>query len=136
MQRTSITAQFALVVALVSAGLVTGCARQSPGPDAGGTAAAPAETIAPPAGSPLAKVTVGMTPREVEDVLGRPDGENQYVTGKAFAPWYFGPDRSRRAFFYEGVGRVVFQAGSGFTGMGNYTVRHVEHDPTEDGRAE
>jgi len=128
--RTSITA-FAIVVALTSTGIITGCARSTPGPDA-----KPAAVVAPPAGSPLAKVEVGMTPREVEDVLGRPDGENQYVTGKAFAPWYFGPDRSRRAFFYKGVGRVVFQGSSGFTGMGNYTVRHVEHDPAEDGRAE
>ena len=30
-----------------------------------------------------------------------------YVTGKAFIPFYFAPDRARRAYFYRGLGRVV-----------------------------
>ena len=33
--------------------------------------------VAPPASSPLAKVEVGMTPREVENLLGPPTDENQ-----------------------------------------------------------
>src|SRR5437667_4648340 len=34
----------------------------------------------------IAKVEVGMTPREVENLLGPPTDETQYVTGKAFHP--------------------------------------------------
>jgi hypothetical protein len=89
--------------------------------------------VAPPADSPLAKVQIGMSPREVENLLGPPTDENQYVTGKAFIPFYFGEDRWRRAYFYRGLGRVVFAGGGGFSM--NASVERVEYDPTEPGRA-
>ena len=85
----------------------------------------------PPADSPLAKVTTGMTESQVIALLGQPQDQNAYVTGKAFIPWYFGPDSARVAFYYKGMGRVVFSAG----GMGHRvgTVQRVEYDPNEAG---
>jgi hypothetical protein len=87
----------------------------------------------PPAGSPLAKVQVGMSARDVEAILGPPSDENAYMTGKAFIPFFYGRDRWRRAYFYKGVGRVVFAGGGGFSQ--NARVTRVEYDPNETGRA-
>jgi hypothetical protein len=109
-------------------GLIACAAQRAAEPDRPTRAA-----VAPPASSPLAKVEVGMTPREVENVLGPPTDENQYLTGKAFIPFYFGQDRWRRAYFYRGLGRVVFAGGGGFSM--NAHVDRVEYDPNEPGRA-
>jgi hypothetical protein len=103
------------------------CARRAP------ESAPPRATALPPADSPLAKVQLGMSPREVENLLGPPNDENVYVTGKAFIPWYFGRDRWRRAYFYKGLGRVVFAGRGGFS-QSAY-VQRVEYDPNEPGRA-
>ncbi|HWP66744.1 MAG TPA: hypothetical protein VNO26_12600 [Candidatus Limnocylindria bacterium] len=110
-----------------------GCARKEPAPRAAAPAAALAAGAPVPADSPLAKVTVGMTEQEVRQILGPPTGENEYISGKAFIPWYFGPDRTRRGYFYKGLGRVVFSGGSGFNRTGK--VSRVEYDPAETGIA-
>jgi hypothetical protein len=113
-------------VSLLVAGLGA-CARS------GGGAAAPARApiAAPPANSKLAKVQEGMSTREVENLLGAPTDENAYVTGKAFIPWHFGPDHTRRAYYYKGLGRVVFKQAGAFSG--DYRVMRVEYDPSEPG---
>jgi hypothetical protein len=67
------------------------------------------------------------------DLLGPPTGENEYITGKAFIPFFYGRDRTRQAYFYKGVGRVVFAGGGGFSR--NWRVSRVEYDPNEPGRA-
>ena len=113
------------MVAMVA---LVACAHREPEPAAPMHATAP-----PPAGSALAKVQVGMSPREVEGVLGPPSAENAYITGKAFIPFFYGEDRWRRAYFYRGQGRVVFAGGGGFSQ--NARVTRVEYDPAEPGRA-
>jgi hypothetical protein len=120
------------VMAVVLLGVVGlgGCARKGPEP---AVTAKPAASAPVPADSPLAKVTVGMSEQEVRAILGPPTQENEYLTGKMFIPWYFGPDRSRRAYFYKGMGRVVFSGGSGFNRTGK--VSRVEYDPAEAGIA-
>jgi hypothetical protein len=104
------------------------CAHRSPEP-------APEQKMAtpPPANSPMAKVQIGMSPREVETILGPPQDENAYMTGKAFIPFFYGRDRWRRAYFYKGLGRVVFAGSGGFSQSAHVT--RVEYDPTEDGRS-
>jgi hypothetical protein len=87
----------------------------------------------PPPNSPLAKVQVGMSPREVEVILGPPNDENSYMTGKAFIPYFYGRDRWRRAYFYKGMGRVVFAGSGGFSASAH--VSRVDYDPNEIGRA-
>jgi hypothetical protein len=118
-----------VVVLLMTVGL-TACAKREPEPAP--VSAPPARTAAPPpAKSKLAKVQVGMSPREVENILGPPTDESAYVTGKAFIPFYYGKDRWRRAYFYKGVGRVVFAGSGGFSQ--NAHVERVEYDPNEPG---
>ncbi len=114
--------------------VIGGCAPRSSAPPPTATspgAAAPAPAATPPAGSPLAGVRQGMRPEEVQKLAGAPSTIRPYITGKAFIPWYYGPDRTRTAYYYKGQGRVVF---SGDGGLGtNSTVLHVEYDPSDPG---
>ena len=119
-----------MLSAVLALGLA-GCARRAP--DEGHAQGAQHAATPPPAGTPLAKVQTGMSQREVQNLIGPPSDEKQYITGKAFIPWYFGPDRTRIAYYYKGQGRVVFAGGS----LGNMTgkVTRVEYDPNESGHA-
>ncbi len=121
-------------VALVAA---AGCAdERSPSPEAERkTAEAPeAKYPQPPPNSPMAKVQPGMTEPQVAAILGVPDDSRAYITGKAFIPFYFGPDQSRFACYYKGKGRVIFSGGNQW-GAGRGKVVRVEYDPSEDGSA-
>jgi len=82
----------------------------------------------------MARVQVGMTKRQVQDILGAPTDQNNYMSGKAFIPFYFGNDARRASWFYKGMGRVVFADGNVFGGGGAEVLR-VEYDPTESGDA-
>jgi hypothetical protein len=121
-----------VIIGIVAAGAVVGCAHREPEPAESRHIEADHGTP-PPHNSKLAKVEVGMSVRDVEQVLGPPNDENAYVTGKAFIPWYFGPDRMRHAYFYRGLGRVVFEGSGGFST--SWHVQRVEYDPNETGRA-
>jgi hypothetical protein len=68
----------------------------------------PAGYSVPRAGSKLSKVTAGMNDTQVRAVMGEPTNANAYMTGKAFIPYYYGPDTSRTDWMYTGQGRVVF----------------------------
>ncbi len=71
---------------------------------------------APPSNSPMARITPGMHESEVMRILGPPDDSHAYITGKAFIPWYYGPDRTRFAAYYRGKGRVIFMGGNAWGG--------------------
>jgi hypothetical protein len=119
--RRSVLVSLALGTTLAA----SGCPPRTPAPQ---TLAQPA-MVAPPAGTKLADVRAGMTQTEVVEVIGAPDDERWYPTGKNWVPWYFGADRERTAYYYESEGRVIF------TGRGaQMTVHHVEYDPSEDGQ--
>jgi hypothetical protein len=122
---------------IVACGLVilsvAGCAKREPKPE-GERRAAEANYPPPPANSPMAKIQVGMSEQEVAKLIGFPDDSHAYITGKAFIPWYFGPDQSRFVCYYKGKGRVVFSGGNQW-GAGRGKVQRVEYDPSEDGVA-
>ncbi len=84
-----------------------------------------------PADSPLAKVEFGMSEGEVGSLLGVPDSQSSHTTGKQFIPFNFeAKDTLRTVYYYKGVGRVEFSAGS--WGQRNGVVV-MEHDPSEPG---
>ena len=112
-------AAVAVVVAMLAAPI--GCAPQP--------ARVPAAAGAPASG-PLAAVRPGMDPAQVEHLIGAPTSVRPFITGKAFIPWYFGPDRTRTAFYYKGQGRVIF---SGDPVNANSRVVEVQYDPSEPG---
>lgn len=104
------------VVVLMLAALFLGaCASGSSGGGESSAAAAepakaaPPKGVAPPAGSPMAKVQMNMSPQQVTEILGAPTGQKNYPSGKAFNPFNYGNDSGQRMEYdYTGVGRVVF----------------------------
>jgi hypothetical protein len=66
----------------------------------------------------------------VREKIGAPTGEQVYPTGKAWIPFYYGPDTMRTDWKYKGQGRVVFS-----TNQWSHTskVIRVDYDPGEDG---
>ena len=50
-----------------------------------------------------------MTPEQVQEIMGSPNGQASYPTGKTFNPYNFGNDSGNRVEYkYKGQGRVVF----------------------------
>ncbi|MCQ8104210.1 outer membrane protein assembly factor BamE [Methylomonas sp. SURF-2] len=86
-----------------------------------------------PAGSPFAKIQIGMTQGQVHEILGQPTDTKVYQTGKAWIPFYFGPDTMRTDEFYKGVGSVTY-AGAGVGGV-HWKVFRAVYNPAEDGFA-
>ena len=127
--------RYSAVVAVCVLAMVLGaCSTQTA--QSGGPAQAPAaaQGVPAPAGSPLAKVQIGMTKHQVKELIGSPTDENSYSTGKVFIPFYFGNDARRSSWFYKGMGRVVFADGNAFGG-GTPEVVRVDYDPSESGVA-
>ncbi len=62
----------------------------------------------PPPGHEFTKVELNMNGNDVLRILGDPDHSNVYQTGKAFIPFYYGPDTARSDWMYTGEGRIVF----------------------------
>jgi hypothetical protein len=121
------------VALLAIAGLV-GCASHRAPEASSGSTGEVAVGVPAPAGSKLAEVKLGMTKKQVKEILGPPTDENSYSTGKVWIPFYFGNDARRTSYYYKGIGRVVFADGNAFGGGGDEVVR-VDYDPTESGTA-
>jgi len=92
-------------------------------------------TQAIPADSPLAKVKIGMSEGRLYDLLGQPTEAKNYLTGKSWIPFYFGPDTHRKEVLYKGLGRITLKP-NGALGTGVYKVFKVTYDPSEDGYAD
>jgi hypothetical protein len=118
------------LAALLCIGLAA-CASGGRGSDEAAPAkAAAASEIPPPAGSPLSEINAGMGERDVRKILGEPDNANGYMTGKAWIPFYHGPDTSRTDWMYKGQGRVVFSRNRY---SGSLKVVRVIYNPDEAG---
>ena len=80
----------------------------------------------------FSKLQIGMSMRQVVDLVGQPTDQGAYVTGKAWIPFYFGSDRHRFEMVYKGQGRLIFAGGS----LGNFTGGNliwIIHSATEGG---
>jgi hypothetical protein len=128
MGRALLVAGVALTIGLA------GCAKEQPRPQAQTQPSKESAGPPPPAGSPLAKIHEGMTEMEVGSILGPPTGSKAYITGKAFIPFYYGPDQSRFVAYYKGKGRIIFSGGNQW-GAGRGKVIRIEYDPSEPGVA-
>jgi hypothetical protein len=115
---------YALVGAL-TAGLV-GCAAKEPPPP-------PKAAVAIPASSPLSKIQVGMSMGQVLEILGQPGDKNDYASGKAFIPFYYGNDAKRQEWHYKGQGSITFAGGNVFGGASGGEVVSVNYDPSDTG---
>ncbi len=78
-----------------------------------------------PAGSKFSKLKLGMGTNEIISTIGQPSDSRAYFTAKAWLPFYFGPDTSRREYIYKGEGRLTIG--------GNGRLVGIVVDPTERG---
>lgn len=104
------------------------CATAPDGASSGSPAAAAQAKTPPPADNALSKVRMGMNDTQVRNLLGNPTNSNAYMTGKAFIPFYFGPDTHRTDWMYKGMGRVVFSRNRWSGGL---KVIEVTYKPSE-----
>jgi len=102
----------------LSIAILTGCAHKNEQPT---QSSAPAKANAPatqaetkptaqpiPKGHVFGKITNGMAENDVRKILGEPSDRRDYVTGKAWIPYYYGSDTSRSDWIYKGKGHIVF----------------------------
>ena len=90
------------------------------------------EIVGKPApNSKFTKLEIGMSMKEVTDLVGQPTDSGAYVTGKAWIPFYFGSDRHRYEFVYKNQGRLIFAGGSlgNFTGGNLIWIIHNRNEP-------
>jgi len=64
----------------------------------------------PPTDHPFGKLKIGMTYDEVIAIVGKPNNETSWCTGKQNIPFYFGDDRGRAEVFIKGMGKLDFNA--------------------------
>ena len=77
------------------------------------------------------RIRHGMSMEEVFDRLGPPTATTSRITGKAWAPFYYGGDTARMFALYKGRGRIVFSNASRFAPV--WRVIEVVNDPHESG---
>jgi len=133
---TSLIRSFACIAVVVA---LTGCATHStssnssssnePAANASSDGGGIVGTIPPD--SKFAKISIGMSMKEVYDTIGQPTDTHSYTTGKAFIPFYFGNDVARSEALYKGEGRITF-TGAGIGGVALKVFR-IEYDPKETG---
>ena len=86
----------------------------------------------PAAGSKFAKIQVGMYSKQVTDLIGQPNDQKMYMTGKAWIPFHFGGDNSRTEYHYKGEGVLTF-ANGGVGDMGSMKLIRIKVDSAESG---
>jgi hypothetical protein len=87
----------------------------------------------PAKNSKFTKLSMGMSMKQVTDLIGQPTDQGAYITGKAWIPFYFGSDRYRYELAYKGQGRLVFAGDSGFTTMGGGNLIRIVHNANDTG---
>ncbi|HTO52970.1 MAG TPA: hypothetical protein VMR50_06240 [Myxococcota bacterium] len=104
----------------------------SPAKSSSSGSSSSATTEAAPAAKPIpkghifGKITTGMSDSDVRKILGEPTDRRDYVTGKAFIPYYYGSDTSRSDWIYKGKGHIVFSRNRW---NGALSVIEVLYDP-------
>lgn len=84
----------------------------------------------PAAGSRFAKLQIGMSTGETQEIMGRtPDRSHSYESGKRWIPFYYGPDARRLQAHYKGEGCLIFTGGNVW-GAGGGTLIQIEADPS------
>ena len=150
--KTSLHLSMALA-SVITVSLITGCATVAPQPEktagpvpttnaaknvgdevgvkVGGINGKEGEIIGKPAkNSKFTSLKMGMGMKQVTDIVGDPNDQGAYVTGKAFIPFYFGDDKLRHEMAYKGQGRLIFAMQS--YGSGAYLIKIV-HDSKDTG---
>jgi len=83
--------------------------------------------------SKFTRLQIGMSWKQVTDLIGEPTDSGAYITGKAWIPFYFGGDRHRLEATYKGQGRLIFAGGNGFSGIGSGNLIWIINSANETG---
>lgn len=135
------------VLIALAAALTTACAspppKTEPPESAPATKAAPAkesdrkapdaesvEAGKPSVDSMFARLKLGMTLSQVEELVGAPTRQWRRATEKARIPYYFGPDRWEIQYAYKGEGVLTFNS------EGEQLLTHIEVNTAEEGLTE
>ena len=87
-------------------------------------------TVGPPApGSKFSRIQQGMYSKEVGDLIGPPNDQKAYQTGKAWIPFHFGGDNYRAEYLYKGEGEPTFSGSA----MGSLKLIKITVNPQESG---
>ena len=62
----------------------------------------------PVPGSKFSLLKIGMTMKQVENLIGEANDTDSRITGKQFQPFYFGGDTQRTEAFYKNEGQLTF----------------------------
>jgi hypothetical protein len=93
-------------------------------------AAESVEAGKPDADSMFARLKLGMTLSQVEELIGAPTRQWRHSTEKARIPYYFGPDRWVIRYAYKGEGVLTFNS------EGEQLLTHIEVNTAEEGLTE
>ena len=107
-----------LIIGLTRCASNTSKAKSTPEPKAPSTAVPPT--------SKFAKLEIGMARPQVHEKIGAASDFKTIVSGKAWIPFYHGPDRTRTIDYYKNEGRLVYSSG-------NNRLVDIVYDPNEDG---
>ena len=117
------------LVLVFAVGALSACAHRGGGSGEAPAAKEAAKPAIPiPAGHVFGKVQVGMTEIDVRKILGEPTSSKDYMTGKAWIPWYYGSDTSRQEWTYKGMGLITFSRNRYSQGL---KVVKVTYDPSK-----
>ena len=86
----------------------------------------------PAPGSRFTKLQIGMSMKQVIDLIGQPTDQGTYETGKAWIPYYYGSDRYRHEMVYKRQGRLIFAGGSAGDYSSGYLISII-HNAQESG---
>jgi len=78
-----------------------------------------------PPTSKFAKISKGMSQKQVTDLIGTWNDVDTFRTAKSYNPMYFGTDRVHQRLHYKGEGRIEMDR--------NDFVVEIEYDPSETG---
>lgn len=85
----------------------------------------------PAKNSKFNRLKIGMSPKQVTDLIGQPNDQSAHITGKAFIPFYYGSGGNEIVYYYKGLGRLYFANNTALSTDRGLNL--VEHDPSEDG---
>lgn len=85
----------------------------------------------PAKNSKFNRLKIGMSPKQVTDLIGQPNDQSAHITGKAFIPFYYGSGGNEVVYYYKGLGRLYFANNTALSTDRGLNL--IEHDAAEDG---
>ena len=86
--------------------------------------------VRPRSGSRFSQLRLGMTIKQVTDLIGPPKDTDSHESGKRWIPFYFGNDARRLEALYENEGCLVFASGNIFGANAEGELKEIQPNPS------